>query len=88
VPWRLAAGGWTDDDIAVLKSPWGFDPALISVPVKVWHGLDDQFVSVAHGRWLAENIPDAQAELRTEDGHLKVVAQCIGELHEWLAQHL
>jgi pimeloyl-ACP methyl ester carboxylesterase len=82
------SGGWTDDDIAVLKSSWGFDPALISVPVKVWHGLDDQFVSVAHGRWLAENIHGAQAELRSDDGHLTVAALRIGELHQWLAQRL
>jgi pimeloyl-ACP methyl ester carboxylesterase len=82
------SGGWTDDDIAVLKSSWDFDPALISVPVKVWHGLGDQFVSVAHGRWLAEHIDGAQAELRGDDGHLTVAAERIGELHEWLAQHL
>ena len=30
--------GWTDDDIALFHSPRGFDPASISIPVKVWHG--------------------------------------------------
>jgi pimeloyl-ACP methyl ester carboxylesterase len=80
--------GWTDDDIAVYHSPWGFDPASISIPVKVWHGLDDRFVPVAHGRWLAEAIPGAQAELRDHDGHFTVVARRIGEVHEWLAQYI
>ena len=46
--------GWTDDDIAWSHSPWGFDPASISIPVKLWHGLEDGFVPFAHGRWLAE----------------------------------
>jgi len=84
----LAPGdeGWLEDDIAVFRSSWGFDPASISIPVKVWHGLDDQFVSIEHGRWLAGNIPGAEAELREHDGHLAVAAHSIGEVHEWLAQ--
>jgi pimeloyl-ACP methyl ester carboxylesterase len=86
----LAPGdeGWADDDIAIFRSPWGIDPASISIPVKVWHGLDDQFVHIEHGRWLADNIPGAQGELRDGDGHLRVAAEGIGEVHEWLAQHL
>jgi pimeloyl-ACP methyl ester carboxylesterase len=80
--------GWTDDDIALFHSPWGFDPASISIPVKVWHGLEDRLVPSAHGRWLAEAIPSAQVEFRDHDGHLTVVARRIGEVHEWLAQYL
>jgi pimeloyl-ACP methyl ester carboxylesterase len=85
----LASGvdGWIGDDIALFHSPWGFDPASISIPVKVWHGLEDRFVPFAHGRWLAEVIPGAQAELRDHDGHFTVVER-IGEVHEWLAQYL
>jgi pimeloyl-ACP methyl ester carboxylesterase len=82
-----SVGGWIDDDIALFHSPWGFDPASISIPVKVWHGLDDHFVPTAHGRWLAEAIPGAHAELRDHDGHLRAVAR-IGEVHEWLAQYV
>ena len=86
----LAPGndGWTDDDIALFHSGWGFDPASISVPVKLWHGVDDRFVPVAQGRWLAESIPGAQAVLRDGDGHMSVAARRIGEVHEWLAQHI
>jgi pimeloyl-ACP methyl ester carboxylesterase len=85
----LASGvdGWIGDDIALFHSPWGFDPASISIPVKVWHGLEDRFVPFAHGRWLAEVIPGAQAELRDHDGHFTVVER-IGEVHEWLARYL
>jgi pimeloyl-ACP methyl ester carboxylesterase len=86
----LAPGdeGWTSDDIAIFRSPWGCDPASISIPVKVWHGQDDQFVPIEHGRWLAEKIPGASAELRDGDGHLNVAANRIGEVHEWLSQYL
>ena len=65
-----------------LRSGFDFDP------VKVWHGLEDRFVPFAHGRWLADAIPDAQAELRDHDGHFTVVARRIGEVHQWLAQYL
>jgi pimeloyl-ACP methyl ester carboxylesterase len=86
----LAHGGegWSEDDIAIFRSPWGFDPASISVPVKVWHGLDDQFAPIEHGHWFAENIPGVHTELRDGDGHLSVAANGIGEVHAWLAEYL
>jgi pimeloyl-ACP methyl ester carboxylesterase len=82
------SGGWIDDDIAWFHSPWGFDPASISIPAKVWHGRQDRFVPFEHGRWLAETIPGAEAELRADDGHLTVVSERIGEVHEWLARYV
>jgi pimeloyl-ACP methyl ester carboxylesterase len=79
--------GWLGDGIA-LYMPWGFDPAEIGVPVTVWHGEDDRVVPVAHGRWLAQAIPGAQLEIHDGDGHLRVAAEGIGAVHEWLAAHL
>jgi pimeloyl-ACP methyl ester carboxylesterase len=86
----LAPGvaGWVGDDIAVFHTPWGFEPGSMSAPVKVWHSLDDRFVPFGHGRWLADTIPGAPAALRDDDGHLTVVAQRIGEVHDWLAQYI
>ena len=85
----LAPGndGWLGDDGA-FNSAWGFDPAAIALPVKVWHGRDDRFVPFGHGRWLADTIPGAQADLRDDDGHLTVAARRVGDVHEWLAQHV
>jgi pimeloyl-ACP methyl ester carboxylesterase len=85
----LAPGGdgWTGDDVA-FNSPWGCDLAAIALPVKVWHGRDDRFVPFGHGRWLADTIPGAQSDLRDDDGHLTVAARRIGDVHEWLAQHV
>jgi pimeloyl-ACP methyl ester carboxylesterase len=85
----LAPGvdGWSDDDVA-FHLPWGFDPAAIALPVKVWHSRDDAFVPFGHGRWLADTIPGAQADLRDDDGHLTVAARRIGDVHEWLADHV
>ena len=85
----LAPGvdGWRDDNVAT-QAPWGFDPESISAPVKVWHGLDDRFVPIGHGRWLASTIPGAEPELRDGDGHLVVAGRHIAEVHEWLVRHL
>jgi pimeloyl-ACP methyl ester carboxylesterase len=79
------ADGWLADSIAFYSS-WGIHLAAIAVPVKVWHGADDLFVPVQHGRWLAATIPGAEADIRDGDGHLGVAATRIGDVHEWLAR--
>ena len=83
-----AIDGALDDNIAIFYDSWGFEPASIAVPVKVWQGAQDRFVAPAHGRWLAEQIPGAEADLGDADGHLTVAAARIGDVHEWLARYL
>ncbi len=78
-----SSDGWFDDGLVFVK-PWGFDLASIEVPVLVWHGEQDKFVPFAHGVWLAAHIPDAEARLTADDGHLTILERRIGEIHEWL----
>jgi len=80
--------GWADDDVATFHAPWGFDPADIRVPTKIWHGTDDAFVPCGQGRWLAERIPHAEADIRAGDGHMRVMAERVGDVHRWLADRL
>jgi pimeloyl-ACP methyl ester carboxylesterase len=77
--------GWIDDDFAFV-SPWGFELRDISVPVQLWHGAEDRFVPIAHGRWLAERIPGVEAHLSDEDGHLTIQIGRIGDVHAWLLE--
>ena len=79
--------GWLDDDLAFMK-PWGFDLSEISVPVLLVHGREDRFVPFAHGEWLAARIPDVEARLTDEDGHLTLLEERIGEVHDWLRARL
>jgi pimeloyl-ACP methyl ester carboxylesterase len=79
--------GWWDDGAAHL-SPWGFDPTSVRVPVKVWHGRHDRFIPFQHGEWLADHIPGAEAALSDTDGHLTLVLDRIGDVHDWLVNHL
>lgn len=85
----LAPGidGWLDDDLAFVK-PWGFDVAAIEVPVSIWQGADDLMVPGDHGRWLAEHVAGADAQLLPEEGHLTPFANRIGDIQEWLAERL
>jgi pimeloyl-ACP methyl ester carboxylesterase len=64
--------GVRDDGIAAV-SPWGFELDDITVPVAVWQGRQDVMVPYAHGEWLAEHVPGAEAHLFEEEGHLSLV---------------
>jgi pimeloyl-ACP methyl ester carboxylesterase len=73
-------------DLAALTSPWGFDPGDITVPVELWHGTADQMVPVAHGQWLAEHLPTAQAHLEPGQGHLSLAIGSLGQKLEALLE--
>ena len=89
---RLQAGlatgieGWWDDALATLK-PWGFSPEMIQVPVMVWHGRHDRAVPFQHGEWLARHLPNVEAHLSDEDGHLTLGQHRVPIVHEWLLHH-
>lgn len=56
-------------DLSLLVRRWGFDPADIRVPARLWHGEADNIVSVAFGRQLASQLPDCVAHLLPDLGH-------------------
>jgi pimeloyl-ACP methyl ester carboxylesterase len=87
---RAMAGGvagWLDDDLA-FTLPWGFDIETIRVPLLLWHGDQDRFVPLAHGRWLAERIPGVEARLTAGEGHLTLFEHRVPEVHAWLLERM
>ena len=61
------------DENTALSRDWGFDLSQIKAPVAVWQGAKDRMVPFAHGQWLANNVPNAQAHLLPDQGHLSLV---------------
>lgn len=77
--------GWLDDDLAFV-APWGFAVESIAVPAIVWHGEQDRFVPLSHGRWLGAHIPGADLRISADDGHLTLWAERVPEVHAWLVE--
>lgn len=70
--------GWRDDDLAFVRD-WGFDLGDVR-RVTVWQGSEDKMVPYGHGRWLAERLPGARANLREGEGHISVALGAFGEI--------
>lgn len=82
---RQGDQGWWDDWAAAL-TPWSCDVRTTSVPVQLWHGKNDRAVPIAHGRWLAANIPGIDAHI-TKDDHSTIDESHRDETYAWLSQH-
>jgi pimeloyl-ACP methyl ester carboxylesterase len=67
-----AGWDWVADDYSSYLKPWGFDPRDVQVPTIIWQGGRDVNVPVQHGKWLAENLPNARLELRADESHLGI----------------
>jgi pimeloyl-ACP methyl ester carboxylesterase len=76
--------GRVDDDVAFV-SPWGFEPAGITVPVLLVHGADDRMVPVSHADRLARAIAVAEVWRKPTHGHVSVMAAYPDAL-DWLLQ--
>ena len=75
--------GARDDGLA-LVAPWGFDVTSIAVPVAIWAGGQDATVPLAHGKWLAANVPTAIPHLSEDAGHVTLINELEDVLRELL----
>jgi pimeloyl-ACP methyl ester carboxylesterase len=80
---RTSDYGWIDDALAFC-SPWGFDPASVTVPVLVWHGDSDVFSPASHARWLADRIPGAAVVVQAGAAHFGAL-DVLPDILRWLS---
>ena len=84
---RIALGdgieGWVEDDLAFV-APWGFELSDVKRPVLLWQGQQDLMVPFEHGRWMTEQLPNVEARLVPEEGHLTLLQNRVPEMHAWL----
>ena len=73
------------DDIFCLIQPWGFDVTEIRAPTRVLYGLTDVLVPPQHGEWLAHNVPNAEAVIDEQGGHMPD-PNLVTERCGWLVQ--
>lgn len=87
--WAVHTGvdGWVDDDIAFVE-PWGIDLSEIGNPVAIWQGATDLMVPLAHGKWLAEKVPNAQVNLVEGHGHLSIAEIALSNGFAWLKSQI
>jgi pimeloyl-ACP methyl ester carboxylesterase len=79
--------GWWEDNVATL-TPWGFDPAAITIPVQLWHGERDAAVPPVFGHWLADRIPGVDAHFTAEDDHGSIHDGHLAEAYDWIRRQV
>jgi pimeloyl-ACP methyl ester carboxylesterase len=80
---RTSAFGWIDDVLA-FRSPWGFEPAAVTIPVLLWHGASDVFSPASHARWLADQIPSAAVVVQAGAAHFGAL-DVLPDILRWLS---
>jgi len=55
------------------KRSWGFDLSNISIPVQIWHGLDDAQAAPGWSRYLAARIPNNETHFVAGEGHFSLL---------------
>ena len=57
------------EDFLVCGRPWGFDPASVSAPVHIWHGLQDRLAPAEHAWQLAAALPRCRVAVDPDESH-------------------
>lgn len=57
-------------DMLLFYRHWGFEAGDVKVPVRWWHGDDDNIVPYGHGIHMVERLPDAQLFTLAGESHL------------------
>lgn len=50
--------------------PWGFDPAAITTPTRLWYGADDTLTPAPMGQFLHQAIRDSELTVEPAHGHM------------------
>ena len=65
--------------------PWDFQPEDITVPLRIWHGLDDANLPCEVAKRLAERVPTAEGRWIEGEGHYSIAVYYAVEALDWLA---
>ncbi len=72
-------------DASLYWKPWGFRLEEIRMPVHIWHGeADVNAPFAAHGKYLAEHLPQARPVFYPGEGHISLVHKYAEEIIQQL----
>ena len=66
----LLAFAW---DIRLITRPWGFSLEEINVPVRIWHGTEDNSTTMAMARYMEEKIPNCKLTICEDEAHMLLI---------------
>ena len=60
--------------------PWGFSLQEVRMPVHIWHGEQDELLSIGQGQIMANALPNARAKFYPDEGHVSLTMNHYDEL--------
>ncbi len=89
--WREALRRSTEgmaSDARIYGQPWPFRLADLKVPLRIWHGEDDQVVPSSIATHYHAHCPQSILRLYPEEGHVSLVRTYLGAILEDLTPFL
>ncbi len=68
------------EDALIYKKEWGFELSEIDKEIILWHGDKDENVKIETARYVAEQLPNCQKTLESEEGHLSMIYKYADEI--------
>jgi len=68
------------DEIERLVKPWGFDFRKVTVPVRLWHGIEDRILPPGPARAMARKLRNCNPVFLEREGHFSVLVNRADEL--------
>jgi pimeloyl-ACP methyl ester carboxylesterase len=75
-------------DFLLYSKPWGFELEEVVVNIKLWHGLADTTVPLAHAVYYSKRLKTARLTLVPDEGHISLPIKHIDSvLEELTSEH-
>jgi pimeloyl-ACP methyl ester carboxylesterase len=69
-------------DARIYAEPWGFAIEDVSVPVRLWHGIEDRAFAVRLAEAIANRFPNCKARFIQDEGHYSLPIRHMREILE------
>src|SRR5205809_6977249 len=79
--WRGSVEGVLAD-ARIYAEPWGFAIEDVSVPVRLWHGIEDRAFAVRLAKEIANRFPNCKARFIQNEGHYSLPIRHMREILE------